>query len=164
MAENAAEVVVGGLVIAAAAGFVLFAAQATGFAKRSGGTYPLVASFRSIEGINVGTDVKLAGVKIGTISNIALNPKTYFADATIQVKDGVALPTDSAILISQDGLLGGSYVEVVPGGAPDNLKPGERITDTQGAVSLITLLMKFVGGQSGSGGSAASGANGAAKP
>ncbi|MDE3080032.1 MAG: outer membrane lipid asymmetry maintenance protein MlaD, partial [Paracoccaceae bacterium] len=64
MAENAAEVVVGGLVIAAAAGFVLFAAQATGFAKRSGGTYPLVASFRSIEGINVGTDVKLAGVKI----------------------------------------------------------------------------------------------------
>ena len=160
MAENAAEVVVGGLVIAAAAGFVLFAAQATGFAKRSGGTYPLEASFRSIEGISPGADVKLAGVKIGSISSIKLNPKTFFADATIQVMDGIQLPSDSAIMISQDGLLGGSYVQIMPGGAPDNLKPGGRILDTQGAVSLITLLMKFVGGQ----GSGNGGTSGAAKP
>ena len=150
MAENTAEVVVGGLVLAAAAGFVLFAAQATGFARQTGATYPLVASFRSVEGISVGTDVKLAGVKIGTITGLTLNPKTYFADATIAVKKDVALPDDSAILISQEGLLGGNYVEVVPGGSPDNLKPGDRIEDTQGSVSLISLLMKFVSGSGGS--------------
>ena len=149
MAENAAEVIVGGLVLAAAAGFVLFAAQATGYAKRTGGSYPLIASFRSVEGISVGTDVKLAGVKVGTITGLDLNPKTYFADATIDVKKGIALPDDSAILISQEGLLGGNYVEIVPGGSLDNLKPGDRIEDTQVSVSLISLLMKFVSGQGG---------------
>ena len=59
------------------------------------------------------------------------------------------LPTDSAILISSEGLLGGSYVEILPGGAPDNLAPGEEIEDTQGAVSLVSLLMKFVGADAG---------------
>ncbi len=161
MSENAAEVIVGGLVLAAAVGFVLFAAEATGLAKGTGGTYPLVASLRSVEGISVGSDVKLAGLKVGTISSLKLDPKTFFADATIQIKDGVELPTDSAILISQDGLLGSNYVQIVPGGAIDNLKPGGRIEDTQGAVNLIDLLMKFVSG-SGSGGNGAKSGQGAA--
>ncbi|MDE3027819.1 MAG: outer membrane lipid asymmetry maintenance protein MlaD, partial [Paracoccaceae bacterium] len=108
--------------------------------------YPLVASFRSVEGISVGTDVKLAGVKVGTISALSLNPKTYFADATIEMKNGIEVPDDSAILISQEGLLGGNFVVLVPGGSLENLKPGGRIQDTQGAVSLVSLLMKFVGG------------------
>ncbi|WP_127900630.1 outer membrane lipid asymmetry maintenance protein MlaD [Solirhodobacter olei] len=149
MSENAAEVVVGGVVLAAAVAFVLFAAQATGYAKSQGDTYPLIASFRSVQGISVGTDVRLAGIKVGTITSLKLDPKTYFADATIAVKKGLELPTDSAILISQESLLGGDYVEIVPGGAPGNLKPGDRILDTQGSVSLISLLMKFVGGQGG---------------
>ncbi len=108
--------------------------------------------------------MKLAGVKIGTISALHLNPKTYFADATLEIDKGVDLPTDSAILISQQGLLGGSYVEVIPGGAPDNLKPGGRIIDTQGAVSLVSLLMKFVSGQAGGKGAAPSAAPAPAAP
>ncbi len=145
MSENVTEVIVGGVVLAAALGFVVFAADATGLARQTSG-YPLVASFRSVEGISVGTDVKLAGVKVGTITSLDLNPKTYFADATIEMRNGIVLPDDSAILISQQGLLGGNYVEVVPGGSPDNFKPGDRIQDTQGSVSLVSLLMKFVGG------------------
>lgn len=162
--ENTTEVLVGGAVLAVAIGFLVYAANATGFTAPSAGGYDLRASFRSIEGINPGADVKLAGVKVGTITTVKLNPKTYFADTTIHMKDGVELPTDSAILISQDGLLGGSYVEIVPGGSLDNLKPGQEITDTQGAVSLISLLMKFVGGDkagSGSGSGSGSGAGGA---
>lgn len=151
MSENAAEVVVGGVVIAAAVAFVVFAAQATGYAKSQGATYPLVASFRSVQGVSVGTDVRLAGIKVGSITSLKLDPKTYFADATVAIKKGIELPTDSAILISQESLLGGNYVEIVPGGSPDNLKPGSRIEDTQGSVSLISLLMKFVGGQGGNG-------------
>jgi phospholipid/cholesterol/gamma-HCH transport system substrate-binding protein len=145
MSENSVEVIVGGVVLAAALGFVLFAAKATGYATQTVG-YPLVASFRSVEGISVGTDVKLAGVKVGTITGLSLNPKTYFADATIEMKNGIEVPDDSAILISQEGLLGGNFVELVPGGSLENLKPGGRIQDTQGAVSLVSLLMKFVGG------------------
>ncbi|HEX9857693.1 MAG TPA: MlaD family protein, partial [Paracoccaceae bacterium] len=96
-------------------------------------------------GITVGSDVKLAGVKVGTITSLDLNPTTYFADARIAMRDGILLPEDSAILISSEGLLGGNYVEVIPGGSLDNLEPGDEIEDTQGAVSLVSLLMKFVG-------------------
>jgi phospholipid/cholesterol/gamma-HCH transport system substrate-binding protein len=148
MSEHRAEVITGAAVLAVALGFVLYAAQGTDLSGQAG-SYPLRASFRSVEGITVGSDVRLAGVKVGTITDLQLNPQTFFADATIAVQDRILLPTDSAILISSEGLLGGSFVEIVPGGAPDNLAPGDEIEDTQGAVSLISLLMAFVGGQSG---------------
>ena len=145
MAENTVEIVTGGLVLAVAVGFVIYAGQATGF-SRSPDSYPLKASFRSVEGVALGSDVRLAGVKIGSITAMDLNPATFFADATISVKQGILLPEDSAILISSEGLLGGNFIEILPGGSPVNLEPGAEIEDTQGAVSLISLLLKFVGG------------------
>lgn len=156
--ENTSEVIVGGVVLAVAAAFLIYAAQATGFSGGTSGGYDLHASFRSIEGISPGADVKLAGVKVGTITSIKLNRKTYFADTTIHLDPGIELPTDSAILISQEGLLGGNYVQIVPGGSLDNIKPGGEITDTQGSVSLISLLMKFVGGGNSGGNSGGSSA------
>jgi phospholipid/cholesterol/gamma-HCH transport system substrate-binding protein len=145
MAYERAEVLAGAAVLAIAAGFTLYAAQGSGFVREAE-SYPLVASFRSVEGISVGTDVRLAGVKVGTVTDLTLNPQTFFADATITMRKDVALPVDSTILVSSEGLLGGSFVEVLPGGALENLEPGAEIEDTQGAVSLITLLLKFVGG------------------
>jgi phospholipid/cholesterol/gamma-HCH transport system substrate-binding protein len=145
MAEKVSEILAGGAVLAAAVAFLVYAGQSTGFSGDSG-SYPLTASFRSADGVSVGTDVRLAGVKVGTVTALALNPQTFYADATISVKNDVILPDDSAILISSEGLLGGNFVELIPGGSPDNLSPGEEIEDTQGSVSLITLLMKFVGG------------------
>ena len=145
MAENRAEVLAGTAVLAVAAGFAFYAAQGAGL-TRAPDSYALTASFRSVEGITVGSDVRLAGVKVGSITGLALNPTTFFADATVALQTDILLPTDSAILISSEGLLGGNFVEIVPGGAPDNLAPGAEIEDTQGAVSLISLLMKFVGG------------------
>jgi phospholipid/cholesterol/gamma-HCH transport system substrate-binding protein len=65
----------------------------------------------------------------------------------------VLLPVDSTILVSSEGLLGGNFIEILPGGALENLEPGGEIEDTQGAVSLITLLMKFVGGDAADDGS-----------
>jgi phospholipid/cholesterol/gamma-HCH transport system substrate-binding protein len=144
MAENRSELLAGAAVLAAAIGFIVYAGQVAGITRDSG-SYPLKASFRSVDGISVGTDVRLAGVKVGSVTGLALNPQTYFADATISVKQGIELPTDSAILISSEGLLGGNYVELVPGGALETLAAGEEIEDTQGSVSLISLLMKFVG-------------------
>ncbi|GHC57515.1 outer membrane lipid asymmetry maintenance protein MlaD [Neogemmobacter tilapiae] len=149
MAENTTEVVAGGLVLAVALGFLAYAGQVSGFTGGAGGGYPLTASFRSVDGISVGTDVRLAGVKVGTITKLELNPQTYFADATISMRDDIALPDDSAILISSEGLLGGNYVEVLPGGSLTNLEPGAEIEDTQGSVSLVSLLMKFVSAQAG---------------
>ena len=145
MAENTGEVLVGGAVLAAAIGFVIYAGQATGVGAGSGG-YPLKASFRSIEGVSVGTDVRLAGVKVGTVTDMALNAETYRADTTFSVVKGIEIPDDSAVVVSSEGLLGGNFVEIFPGGSPFFYAPGDEILDTQGSVSLINLLLKYVGG------------------
>lgn len=145
MAENTTETIIGGIVLAVAAGFLYLVAGTTGVTSASG-HYELTASFRSAEGITVGTDVRMAGVKIGAVTGLDLNLLTYRAVARFSVINGLEFSDDSQVLISSEGLLGGNFVEIVPGGSPDNLAPGDEITDTQGSVSLITLLLKFVGG------------------
>ncbi|WP_137112479.1 outer membrane lipid asymmetry maintenance protein MlaD [Rhodobacter sp. SY28-1] len=149
MAYERAEILAGAAVLAVALGFTLYAARGAGIGTQSD-SYPLTASFRSVEGVSIGTDVRLAGVKVGTVTDLRLNPETYFADATISMRKDVAVPVDSTILISSEGLLGGTFVEVQPGGALESLEPGGEIEDTQGAVSLINLLMKFASGGDGS--------------
>ncbi len=148
MAGQRAEVLTGAAVILAAIGFVVYAGQITGRGTGNVGSYDLKASFRSVEGVKVGTDVRLAGVKVGTVTALTLNPQTFYADATLTVQDQIALPDDSAALVSSEGLLGGNFVELVPGGSVDNLAAGAEILDTQGAVSIISLMMKFAGGGS----------------
>lgn len=143
--HNWTEVLVGGVVLAGAVAFGVYASQSTGLSQSTAG-YELGASFRSLEGVGVGTDVRLAGVKIGTVTGVSLNPDTYRADTTFTIADGILVPDDSAIVISSEGLLGGNFVEVMPGGSPFFFDPGDEIEDTQGAVSLISLLVKFVAG------------------
>jgi len=123
MAGTTAEILTGGAVLAAAVAFLFHAGQATGF----GGTaesYAVIASFRSVEGVQPGSDVRLAGVRIGRVESLTLNPATFFADAELSVRKDIALPVDSAVLISSEGLLGGNFVEILPGGALDNIEPG----------------------------------------
>lgn len=139
------EVLVGGIVLAGAIAFGVYATQATGLSQGSGG-YELGASFRSLEGVSVGTDVRLAGVKIGTVTGVDLNPESYRADTRFSVADGIQIPDDSAVVISSEGLLGGNFVEIMPGGSLFYFEAGDQIEDTQGAVSLISLLVKFVAG------------------
>ncbi|MDP3339841.1 outer membrane lipid asymmetry maintenance protein MlaD [Frigidibacter sp.] len=145
MSETRAEILTGAAVLAVALGFAIYAGLGSGLATSSG-NYELKASFRSVEGIDIGTDVRLAGVKVGSVTSVALNPATFFADATVAVRSDILLPEDSAILVSSEGLLGGSFIELLPGGSPINLEPGSEIEDTQGAISVVSLMMKFAGG------------------
>ncbi len=146
MTGSVTETLVGAGVVAIAAGFLLYAAQTTGLSGAAPSSYHLTASFRSAEGVGSGTDVRLAGVKVGTVTAVDLNADTYRADTTIAMDSGVLVPDDSAIIIASEGLLGGNFVEVVPGGSPFYFEPGDEVEDTQGAVSLISLLLKFVSG------------------
>ena len=146
MSENTTEVIVGGGVLAVAAAFLFFAGQTTGFGAATGSGYELTASFRSAEGVTLGTDVRMAGVKVGTVTGLELNPQTFRADVKFSVQDGIELPDDSAVVVASEGLLGGTFVELVPGGSPFNFEPGSEVEDTQGAVSLISLLLKFASG------------------
>ncbi|AXC48669.1 MCE family protein [Paracoccus suum] len=137
-----AELIAGAVVLAVAAGFLAWSTMRGGAAAT--GSYVLRAAFPNIEGVEVGTDVRLAGVPIGRVTGIRLNPETYYAEATLSVPNSVKLAVDSAALIQQNGLLGGGYLELQPGGSPDLLAPGDEIEDVQGSVSLLSLMMKFV--------------------
>lgn len=145
MSENATEVLVGGAVLAAALGFFLYAGQVTGVSEGNG-SYPLSASFRSADGLSVGTDVRLAGVRVGSVTGLDLNRETFRADVEFRVAEGIEIPDDTQAVIASEGLLGGNFLELVPGGSPFNLAPGDDIYETQSAVSLTTLILRAVGG------------------
>lgn len=144
--ENTTEVIVGGGVLAVAAAFLIFAAQSTGFFGGQTSSYELRAAFPSVEGVRVGTDVRLAGVKVGSITALELNQQTFMAELRFSVREGIELPDDSAAVISSEGLLGGNFLELMPGGSDFNLEAGAEVEDTQGSISLTSMLMKFVGG------------------
>jgi len=145
-ADHTTEALVGGAVLAVAVGFFVYAGQVTGMGG-SASEYRLNASFRSADGVSIGTDVRLAGVKVGRVVDIGLDPKTYRAKTTFTVREGIAVPDDSAVSVASDGLLGDNYLQILPGGSPLYFEPGDEIEFTQGSVSLVGLLMKFVSGQ-----------------
>jgi phospholipid/cholesterol/gamma-HCH transport system substrate-binding protein len=146
MTHNTTEVLTGAGVLAVAAGFLFYMAQVGGIGAGSSSDAIYTASFRSAEGIGVGTDVRLAGVKVGSVLDMDLDPATFRAETVLSVDPAVQLPEDTAIVISSEGLLGGSFVELLPGGSPFSLDPGSEILDTQSSVSIVQLLLKFVSG------------------
>jgi len=100
----------------------------------------------------------VAGVKIGTVSSITLDPKTFLATTTLDLDPAVPLPADSTAKIASDGLMGPVHVVIEPGGATETLKPGGEIQNTQGAVDVFSLISQFVRPQPSAGESAAGGA------
>ena len=97
------------------------------------------ARFQRVDGISTGSDVRVSGVKVGVVRSVGLDPATYLAKLDFTIDPTVHIPNDSTARISADGLLGGAYVAIEPGaGAP--LRPGGEITNTQGAVDLLTVL------------------------
>jgi phospholipid/cholesterol/gamma-HCH transport system substrate-binding protein len=154
MQNSIVETAIGAAVIAVAALFLSYAYTTTGQGSVSG--YQVTAKFNRADGVNVGSDVRLSGIKVGTVSKLALDPMTYNALVTMSLDNSVQLPEDSSARITSEGLLGSNYLSIEPGGSPDKIKPGGEIEYTQGAVDLIGLLGKAVFG---SGNSSAAGAS-----
>ena len=148
MAESTTEVLTGAVVLAAAGGFLFYATQFSDFGGGRADTYELSASFRSVEGVRVGTDVRLGGVKVGNVTSLGLNTETFLAETTFAIRDEIVLPDDTAVIIASEGLLGGTFVELLPGGSPFNIEPGGEIIDTQSSISLVQLLLRFATGSS----------------
>ncbi len=88
--------------------------------------------------------MKLAGVKIGSVTGTAIDPKTYQATVTLTVEDAIKLPRDSSASVVSEGLLGGKYLLLQPGGDTADIAPGGQITITQSSVNIEELLGKFV--------------------
>ncbi len=141
-AGGAIEFIVGLLVLAGLAGLLALALLGSG--RRTPTGYLLTARFPHIDGLGIGSDVKLAGVTIGQVTAERVDPKSYQAVVSFTVGDAIRLPTDSAAVITSDSLLGGKYLALTPGGAEAELAPGGRIGMTQGSISLEQLLSKFI--------------------
>jgi phospholipid/cholesterol/gamma-HCH transport system substrate-binding protein len=144
MSDSAAETVIGAVVLAVAGGFIFYAAQHSDFG--TGGDYEVTAVFRKADGLTVGGDVRISGVKVGSIRQVSLDPKSYSADVRMSIADGVQIPDDSAATVASDGLLGGAHVSIQPGGSEFMLDPGGEITITQGSVNLMDLIGRAVTG------------------
>lgn len=148
MRNHMVENIVGALVIIIAAIFLYFAYGQT--EQTSGNGYTLTARMDSATGVTAGTDVRIAGIKVGTVTSAELDPITYTAVLTFTVEEGIELPEDSSIRIAQEGLLGGSYVQVQVGGDFDNLlADGGEIVHTQGSIDIIGLIQRAMFGGGG---------------
>jgi phospholipid/cholesterol/gamma-HCH transport system substrate-binding protein len=140
--HGVAETLTGAFVLVVAVAFLAYAVAHSGRSVGSG--YDLEARFDNIAGLTVGGDVKIAGVKVGTVTNERIDPKTFDALVSMSIQNEIQLPKDTAASITSESLLGGKYISLSPGGDSANLKPGQMITITQSSVSLEELLGKFI--------------------
>ena len=137
-----------GLAVLIAAGAFLIYAQGHLDEGPGGDSYALTARFSTVGDLSRGADVRVAGVPVGTVQSIELDPQTYFARAQLRIRSDIEIPQDSTAKIATAGLLGGAYVEIEPGGGLDALAPGGEIEFTQGAVDLFDLVGQAMGGGS----------------
>ena len=160
--ENGAEALVGLLVVILAAWFVLFMWQRTGGGGSAAGMTRVTALFPNAVGVSPGTDVRVAGVKVGSVAGQKLDQQSYQVALTLALDPAIKLPSDSSAAITSEGLLGATYVSLVPGGSEMPLKTGDMIVDTQGSMDLMGLVGQFInrtpGGSSGGDGAAAASA------
>jgi phospholipid/cholesterol/gamma-HCH transport system substrate-binding protein len=140
MQNSIVETLIGAVVIAVAALFFVFAYSSTGSAPVSG--YDVIAKFNRVDGVNIGTDVRLSGIKVGTVEKMTLDPKSYNAVVTIALENSVKLPDDSSVRVTSEGLLGNQYLSIEAGASMETIKPGGEIENTQGSIDLIGLLGK----------------------
>lgn len=137
-----AEVLTGAVVLLVAAGFLAFAVSHSGRSTTTG--YDLLARFDRIDGLVVGADVRIAGVKVGSVTDTRIDPATFLAVVTLSVRPDIRLPKDSSAEVTSESLLGGKYLSLTPGGDETMLNPGQTITITQSSISLEQLLGKFI--------------------
>jgi len=142
------EVAVGAAVIAVALGFLGYALAAGGRGMSLGMAtaegLSLTARFDRIDGLAEGAAVRIAGVRVGSVTGTRIDPKSFEAEISLRLDGGLRLPADTSAEVASEGLLGGKYVALVPGGSDQVLPAGGRITETQGSVSLEQLLGRFI--------------------
>lgn len=146
MSKNIFETVVGFIVLAIAVGFIIIAYKSGTINYKDIKGYKVTAQFTRIDGINIGSDVKLSGVKVGKVISLNLDPKSYNAVIELVINNDYKLPLDSSAEIIGNGLLGDKYISLAPGADEELLKEGGKIEFTQPAISFESLIARFIFG------------------
>jgi len=111
-----------------------------------GDTYNVTAEFANTGSLTTGANVLIAGVPVGRVEKVALNPKNFRAVVTFRVQKAVQLPTDSIASVKTAGLIGDKYIAIAPGGDPDMIKPDGIIAETESDVDIASLISRFAFG------------------
>jgi phospholipid/cholesterol/gamma-HCH transport system substrate-binding protein len=141
--QNFIEAVVGLIVLVVAAVFVVFFYERTS-ADIGSDRYQIGALFTNATGVAVGTDVRVSGIKVGAVTSHKLDPQTFQARLGLSIDRSIKLPIDSSAAVASEGILGGTYIALTPGGDPETFRDGDEITDTQGSVDLMELIGGFI--------------------
>jgi phospholipid/cholesterol/gamma-HCH transport system substrate-binding protein len=159
MGKRSIETLVGFFVLLGMLGLVFLALKAANLGQVGGGdTYRVLARFDNIGGLKARAPVRSAGVTVGRVTGISLDPKTFQGVVTMEIQRGFQFPKDSAAKILTSGLLGDQYVGLEPGGDDKNLAPGDTVAQTQSAVVLENLIGQFITSRADAPAGAASGA------
>ena len=149
MHRSVIETVIGAVVIAVA-GLFLYFTYTTGYQRVDG--YDVTAKFNRVDGLALGSEVRLSGIKVGRVVATQLDPQTYLAIIRMSIDKSVKLPVDTVAKITSDGLLGNLYVALEPGGEEKLIAPGGQIMSTQDPVNITDLVGRFIFGGPGAGG------------
>lgn len=149
MRGNLVETLMGAVVLVVALTFLVFVYTRADIGTVRG--YELVAKFDRIDGLTIGTDVLVSGIKVGTVVDQRLDPETYLAVVRVSVDSSLKLPEDSSAEIGSNGLLGDKFLVLVPGGSEEMLGPGDEIMFTQGSVDTVNLVGQAIFSQASGG-------------
>jgi phospholipid/cholesterol/gamma-HCH transport system substrate-binding protein len=162
MTRNVLETLLGAVVLIVAVGFLTFAYRSSQVSDSGG--YELLARFDRVDGLEPGADVRISGIKVGSVLAQTLDPESFRAEVRVTLRDDVKLPLDSSAAVVSNGLLGGKYLAVVPGGDVEVLEPGDEMTLTQSAINLEDLIGHLIFSQGGGGGGAGADGQSVANP
>jgi phospholipid/cholesterol/gamma-HCH transport system substrate-binding protein len=143
--DNIIETLIGAFVLLVAAYF-LYYAYGTTEVKGSGKQYVIFGKFDRIDGLNLGGDVRVSGIKVGKVISQTLDPKTFQAILELSISPDVKLPVDTSAEIIGNGLLGDKYVSLTPGSDEEHLAEKAFLEYTQSSISLDSLIGKFMFG------------------
>ena len=136
------EILMGAVVLTTAIFFLMLGMQSIDNNQKDG--YELSLLFGSSAGLKNGDDVKISGINVGKITKLNLDPADYNARIYIKLNNDIQIPEDSQARITSSSLLGGNFLDIIPGSSETFLKPDDVIYDTTDAVSFTDLLGKVV--------------------
>jgi phospholipid/cholesterol/gamma-HCH transport system substrate-binding protein len=142
MKRSFVETFLGGAVVVVAVGFLIFALQVSEVGAVNG--YGLTARFLKVGGLEVGSDVRISGVKVGSVTDRRLDTDTFEAIVLFTVRTDVRLPTDTQAVITSEGLLGGKYLRLIPGTAEDTIADDGELSETKDFQSLEDTVAEII--------------------
>ena len=141
MRYSLVEILLGAFVLLMAIGFLTLGMQSVNNQKDG---YNISLIFGSTAGLKNGDDVKISGINVGKITKLELDPENYNAIVDIVINKDIKIPDDSSAKIASSNLLGGNFLDIVPGSSEQNLKPRDIIYDTSDPVSFTDMLGKAI--------------------